>query len=108
MHNTSVESDVSSYSGEHLVKQASMVSGESEDLTILIEESKDENPLDKAENVSQVYAEMGKEQARIIKQDKENLLKEFATAVCVEHIESKRTDDSDVLLPVDTTPLDGA
>ena len=68
MQNTTAQSDVSSYSGSEVVKQASMVSGVSEDLTNFIEESKDENPL--TESVSQVYAEMGKEQARIIKQDK--------------------------------------
>ena len=82
------------------------------------EESKDENPLDKTQNVSQVYAEMGKEQATVIMQDKEQLLKEYATAACIEHIESKRrsagnssqvskTTGSSVDLPIDQT-LDGA
>ena len=50
-----------------------MVSGVSEVMTNFIdgEEFKDENPIDKTQNVSQVYAEMGKEQATVIMQDKE-------------------------------------
>ena len=106
-------------SNEGLDNQVVMVSGVSEVLTNSIgeEESKDENPLDQTQDVSQVYAEMGREQAEVIKQDKEQLLDDYAKAALIEHIESKRssagsssqvsrTSGSSIELPIDQ--LDGA